>query len=527
MNKKNALLSVYNKEGIVEFAKELIVLGWTLYTSKGTGDYLRENQIDTLSVSKLVGGDPIFGHRVVTLSREVHAGLMAKDTPEDRAELERLGIPWIDLVCVDLYPIEEAIAKEGATYESVTEMTDIGGPTLLRAAAKGRRIVVCDSRARFATMQWLKEGCHMEALFRQTLAAKAERVVAEYCLASARFQGDGRYDGFVGKKITSCKYGENAYQAPAALYSFGTDDSLALDKFEVVEGTPPSYNNLADIDRMLQTITHIAAVSSVDLPFLGNIAVGVKHGNPCGAAVGWDSRVVLEKMMKGDQQAIFGGLIITNFRIDEQLSEVLAGKMLDGIVAPGFNLNVIERLRRKGDKCRFIKNPALADLGRDSLDRAPRFRYVRGGFLKQPNYTFVPEFFNGSMQKYGEATRQQVADMMLAWAVGSTSNSNAITLVKDGQLIGNGVGQQDRVGAAQLAINRAIRSGHTVEGAVAYSDSFFPFDDGPMVLITNGVKAIFTSSGSVKDKDTINLCKEYNVPLYMIPDNIGRGFFGH
>lgn len=339
-------------------------------------------------------------------------------------------------------------------------------------------------------------------------------------------KSDGKHTRFSGVRIATCKYGENAWQTPAYLYSTGTHDPLALDKFVVVEGTSPSYNNWVDIDRLLQTASHIARAYAINEGTDTAIAVGVKHGNSCGAATGQDQTEVLKKMMAGDPLAIFGGLVMANFEVTENLCKVLTGKMLDGIIAPAFTAGAIAMLRRKGDKCRFIANPALSGLS-DNLDRAPRFRYVRGGFLAQPNYTFIPDFARGEIVKHGKATPMQECDMLLAWAIGSTSNSNTITLVKNGQLIGNGIGQQDRVGAAHLAVTRARRSGHDVAGATVYSDSFFPFPDGPETLIEAGVTAIFTSSGSVKDHATIDVCEKHGVMLYMVPDQMGRGFFGH
>lgn len=345
-------------------------------------------------------------------------------------------------------------------------------------------------------------------------------------MASASYLSGGKYAGFFGERIATCKYGENAWQTPAHLYSNGTPDLLALDKFIVIEGTPPSYNNWCDIDRLLQTMTHIAEGYAINGYPNTAIAVGVKHGNPCGAATGLGRFEVIKKMMAGDPLAIFGGLVMLNFEVDEALCESLIGKMLDGIIAPAFTEGAIALLRRKGDKCRFVVNPALNGLV-SNLDRTPRFRFVRGGFLTQPNYTFIPDFGREDITKYGSATPDQERDMLLAWAIGGTSNSNTIVLVKNGQLIGNGVGQQDRVGAANLAITRARRSRHSVECAVAYSDSFFPFPDGPETLIWAGITAIFTSSGSVKDQATIDVCRKLGIALYMVPDQMGRGFFGH
>ena len=522
--KLTALISVAQKEGIVDFARKLVERGWHLLSSSGTCRHLREAGLQVDDVADMVG-KPILGHRVVTLSREVHGGLLATSSEEDERDLHNLGAPRIDLVCVDFYALQAEIDRQGSNLLSVIDKTDIGGPTMVRSAAKGRRIVICDPADRERVIAWL-DSDRADTSFVDALAAKAEFVVAQYVLASAIYRGGGKYAGLVGERVAACKYGENAWQAPAHLYSSGTDDPLALDKFVVIEGTPPSYNNWCDIDRLLQTASHIAEAYAVNEGVGMAIAVGVKHGNPCGAATGHDRAEVVKKMMAGDSLAIFGGLVMVNFEVDEALCETLVGKMLDGIIAPAFTQGAIAMLRRKSDKCRFVVNPALSELN-GNLDQTPRFRFVRGGFLMQPNYTFIPDFDRGAIVKHGTATPVQEDDMLLAWAIGSTSNSNTITLVKNDQLIGNGIGQQDRVGAANLAITRARRSGHNVSGAAAYSDSFFPFPDGPETLIEAGVTAIFTSSGSVKDQATIDVCAKHGVALYMVPDQVGRGFFAH
>lgn len=531
MEKRHALLSVFHKEGIVEFAKNLIRLGFSILASGGTAKHLAEAGVEVTDVATLVG-EAILGHRVVTLSRQIHTALLArKDVEADMQELARIGVPYINLVCVDLYPLEEEIAKEGSTPESVIEKTDIGGPTMIRSAIKGERIVICDPQDRDFVIKWLDAGEPDAFIFVRELRAKGEFIISQYCEASAKYWSGGKNIGIFGKQTAVCKYGENAWQTPAGLFSCGTDDHLALDKFIVVEGTAPSYNNFVDIERLLQAMTHAAAALDKNFGSVPFIAIGGKHGNPCGAAVGDNREDVASNMLKGDPLAIFGGLVMVNFAITPELAELFAGKLLDGIIAPGISPEAIEMLRRKKDKCRFIVNPELSFLNIRSLDQAPRFRYVRGGFLRQPNYTYVPGLAEngadeGIMILYPLSSETK-RDISLAWAIGSTSNSNTITLVKDGKLIGNGVGQQDRVGAAELAIRRAQRSNHDLEGAAAYSDSFFPFPDAPKVLIDAGVKTIFTSSGSVNDQKTIDLCKERGVNLIMVPDALGRGFFGH
>lgn len=535
MNKKNALLSVYNKEGIVEFAQALVALGWNLFSSGGTAKAIAAAGIPVSDVATLIGGKAILGHRVVTLSRQVHAGILARDIKDDLAELENEGIPWIELVCVDMYPLKEEIGKPESNSESVIEKTDIGGPTMLRSAAKGRRIVMCDATDRPRVIEWLKAGEPDRETFLTELVAKAEAIVADYCLASATYHGKGEYAGVVGKRVITCKYGENGYQTPAALFSSASDDSLTLDKFKIVAGTEPSYNNLCDLERLVQTVTHIAATFDVnrsEVPFIG---VAVKHGNACGAAIGKNAGEVIYKMVAGDPLAIFGGLVMLNFPITEDVAEALLSngmsegerRLLDGIIAPSFDDGTIAMLKRKGDKCRLIANPELANITRNSLDIAPRFRYVRGGLLLQPNYTFILDLNDQDLVKIGQATLQQEDDMLLAKAICDTSNSNTITIVADGMLIGNGVGQQARVYGSRLALTRTYACSHHTQGASAASDSFFPQTDGVEALAEAQVKAILSTSGSVKDKDVIKFCEEKGIALYLIPDKKGRGFFGH
>lgn len=333
--------------------------------------------------------------------------------------------------------------------------------------------------------------------------------------------------------VIECSYGENAWQAPARLVASAGDDPLALNRFTLVEGSPPSYNNLAEIDRQLQTITHAAAALDVAQITGQAIAVGTKHGNPCGAAVAAEPTRALELMLTGDSRAIFGGLVMTGFAIGAAEAEVLlhhespTRRLLDAVTAPAFSDEAVELLARKHGKCRLIANPALGTLDRSSLDAAPRTRYVRGGVLEQPNHTFVLDLDAPDVELTGTLSDRQARDLLLAWAVGSTSNSNTIALVRDGQLLGNGVGQQDRVGGCALAIRRAQDAGHDLAGCVAYGDSFFPFADGPQLLIDAGAAAVFATSGSIRDDEVRNAFSDADVAFATLPDKVARGFFGH
>lgn len=526
-----ALLSVYDKSGIVEFAKSLVALKWRLVSSGGTAVALRNAGIPVTDVVEISGLLPILGHRVVTLVPQIHGGLLA--TPDMLGELTKLGYPLIDLVCVDLYPLKEEIIRAGATRASVIEKTDIGGPTLLRSAAKGGRIVIADPSDRARVLQWLTDGEPEADEFKYQLAAKAEYVVASYILASTRYHGNGQYSGVVGRRVTPCRYGENAWQVPAGLYSTDTDDPLALDKFELIEGEKPSYNNWCDIDRLLQTLTHVQVGLRAHGAESNMIALGAKHGNVCGATVGNNVTTVLSRMLLGDPLAIFGGVVMTTIPIGEYEARILTEwgmngekRLLDAVVAPSFSESARAVLGRKNGKCRMIANPALQ--GVLSYDTGERIRYVRGGFLTQPNYTYTLDLNDPHIEHVGPKLNPEgVQDAVLAWAIGATSNSNTVTIVKKRELIGNGVGQQDRVGAANLALVRVRRSWHNARDATAYSDSFFPFPDGVRALIDAGVRTILATSGSVNDQMIRDTCEATGVTLVLVPDALGRGFFGH
>jgi phosphoribosylaminoimidazolecarboxamide formyltransferase/IMP cyclohydrolase len=532
----NALLSVYDKTGIAEFAKGLHELGWNIISSGGTAKVVAEAGVPVTDVADLVGGEAILGHRVVTLSREIHSGLLADATkPEDLQELKDRGIPFIDLVAVDMYPLEEEIASGNATLSSVIEKTDIGGPTMLRAGAKARRIVLSRPEQRSEVLQWLTDDKPEETAFRDALCAVAEYECARYIMISAKYHGGEDVAGWIGRRVAPTKYGENPWQTPAGLYADNrvAADPLGLDQFTHQKGWELSYINETDMHRLLQTVTHIAAGFEVNFGTVPAIAVGVKHGNACGAGVAQTAVEAVQKMLEGDEIAIFGGVVMVNGVIDADVATALMqhhmpegqNRLLDGVVGSEVTPEAMEILSRA--KLRIVTNPALANLTTASLETAAIYRNVRGGMLVQPNYTFVADLQADYIERHGSVTPQQERDLIQAWAVGSTSNSNTICIVRDGRMLGNGVGQQDRVGAAKLAVTRATSRDHDVKGASAYSDSFFPFPDGPLVLADAGITAILTSSGSVKDPEVIETLTAKNVSTTMLPDKTGRGFFGH
>ena len=299
---KTALISVYNKEGIIDFAKSLADLGWKIISSGGTAKHLSEAGVPVVDVAEVTGFPAILSHRVVTLHPKIHGGLLALDTKEHHAELEQYEIPWIDLVCSDLYPLQEEINKTGSTKESVIAQTDMGGIALIRSSSKGRRITICDKEQKEEVIKWLKEGEPEREAFIEDLARKAEIVVAEYCAVSAKYHSNNSYQPISGEKELECAYGENAYQTPASLYknSNTKNDPLAIHNWKLVEGSPLSYNNICDVDRMLQTMTHIGAGFDKNFGSVPHIAIGAKHGNSCGAAFADSGIEAVDKMLVGD-----------------------------------------------------------------------------------------------------------------------------------------------------------------------------------------------------------------------------------
>lgn len=329
-----------------------------------------------------------------------------------------------------------------------------------------------------------------------------------------------------------CAYGENGWQVPAQFLPEKTEDLLAIGRFALLEGSPLSYNNLIELDRQLQTITHIAAAFEL-AGGIPAIALGTKHGNACGAGVAGRPVAATQLMLTGDRRAIFGGCVMLGFGVDAEVATVLAShasegrRLLDLVAAASFSDEAIEILARKHGKCRVLANPALGALSGASLDTGLLRRRVRGGVLEQPNYTFVLDLSDPAVERVGTLSSSQERDLLLAWAIGSTSNSNTTTLVRDGQLLGNGTGQQDRVGSCALAVTRARGAGHDVTGAVAYSDSYFPFPDAPQTLIDAGVTALFCTTGSVRDDTVRETLGDGGVAVAQLPDRDARGFFGH
>lgn len=553
---QNALFSVSDKKEVVQFAGGLRELSWNIIASTGTRDAILAAGIDVTDTKDLTGGGAFLGHKVVTLSREVAAGLLADPTVKsDVKEMESEGIPFIHLLAQNSYPMREEIAKPDSTEASIRQNTDIGGPTMLREAAKGRRIIASSVSQYKKILEWLAAGRPDEENFVHELAAIAEFEAANYAMASAIHLGQGKYFARSGVKVADVAYGENGWQQAAIYREYGNTDPLAITELQQQKGAELSYNNIVDFERSFQTMTHIAASFEKNFGDHPAIAIAVKHGNACGVGVADNLPDAVKKMIEGDTRAIHGGVISINGEITEEIAHLLvryavddggSDRLLDAVACTSIVPEALDILSRK--KLRVVTSEAWGNLGADSLDAAKRFRYIRGGMAVQDNYTHIHEFAADNMEFDGpELTIEQKRDLALAAAIGQTSNSNTITLVKDGKLIGNGIGQQDRVGAAQTALARTtvespfltlnhneetiklalVLDMNKIRGAAAYSDSFQPYEDSAEILVKAGIKSILTSKGGVRFEEVMKVYAKAGVAVATIPDKEGRGFYGH
>ena len=547
---ERAIVSVYDKTGLVDFVKELVRMGVEILSTGGTRKLLAENGVKVRDISEYTGFPEMMDGRVKTLHPRVHGGLLAvRDNPEHVAAMKANGIQRIDMVVVNLYPFEATIARPGVTLPEAIEQIDIGGPSMIRSSAKNHAYVTVVTSPKQYGLVLDEMKSHGGATTIETRAKFAREVfattsnydgtIANYLAGQAGATPDVAV--IAGRKFADIPKGENGHQSPAQLFATGGSDPLGLPNFKVIEGLPLSYNNWTDIDRLLNVLTTAGAGWKLNaMSGTPKIAVLCKHGNPCGAAVAADEETAVRKAVLGDTRAAFGGLLMCNFTVTEKLAEAMITtgmsgnnvQKFDSVIAPAFAEGAASVLERKKGKCRLVVNERLADSWH-LMDAHPRFRYTRGGFLVQPAYGFVLDLADKALVVSGAGlaslSNEQKASLLLALAVNHKSNSNTITLVSESMLIGNGVGQQDRVGAAELVVKRAVDAGHKdkIAGAVACSDSFFPFPDAPEVLINAGVKTIFSTTGSANDKLTQELCRKRGVTLIQLPDAAARGFFGH
>jgi phosphoribosylaminoimidazolecarboxamide formyltransferase/IMP cyclohydrolase len=496
---RRALLSVSDKTGLLQLAQGLIGAGVELISSGGTARALRQDGLPVRAVEDLTGYPEILDGRVKTLHPAIHAGLLARrDVPAHMAKLEELGIAPIDLVVVNLYPFSATIDQPKTTLAQAVENIDIGGPTLIRAAAKNHEsvVVVVDPQLYDLILAELQANCGISQETAAKLAAAAFAHTARYDAAIAAYLGKREAQFPVDLQLTyekalDLRYGENPHQRAALYLDPAARGGIAGAK--QLWGKPLSFNNINDADGAWGLVQE----------FSSPCAVAVKHCNPCGVGLADDLVLAWEKAYEGDPVSIFGGIVAFNDTVTAQLATELNRVFLEVIIAPAYTDDALEVLRAKKNRIILKTNPEVSGSGWD-------LKKVHGGLLLQERdrIDYAPAELQVVTGR--TPTARERADLEFAWKVVKHVKSNAIVLAKNGQIIGVGAGQMNRVGAVEIAARQA---GIKAKGSVMASDAFFPMPDSVVAAAKAGVTAIIQPGGSVRDRDSITVADEAGMAM--------------
>jgi phosphoribosylaminoimidazolecarboxamide formyltransferase / IMP cyclohydrolase len=502
MTKKRALISVSDKTGITDFARELVNLGFELISTGGTKKAIQDQGIPVLSVSDVTGFPEILEGRVKTLNPFIHGGLLAKhDDPMHLAQLNEHGIEPIQLVCVNLYPFQQTIEKPDVTVEDAIENIDIGGPTMLRASAKNHQYltVVVDPKDYSTVLAELKAEGVTQLATRAKLAAKVFRHTAAYDALISQYMTDlAEEETPENLTVTyelkqTLRYGENPHQK-AAFYKKPLGSKFSIANAEQLHGKELSYNNINDADAALQIVKEFSEPA----------AVAVKHMNPCGVGTGKTAFEAFEKAFAADPVSIFGGIIAFNQVVDGATAEKLHEIFLEIIIAPSFSEEALTILTGK-------KNLRLLTIPFETTNKAEmKLTTVEGGLLAQEQDRYTLANADIKIPTKRQPTEQEWEALELGWKVVKHVKSNAIVLATDDMTIGIGAGQMNRVGAAEIALKQA---GERAQGAALASDAFFPMDDTVEAAAKAGVTAIIQPGGSIRDEDSIKKADEYGIAM--------------
>jgi phosphoribosylaminoimidazolecarboxamide formyltransferase / IMP cyclohydrolase len=495
---QRALISAYDKAGLDELGPGLAELGVELVASDGTAAFLESLGLKVTRVDELTEVPELLGGRVKTLHPNIHAGILARhDHPDDLEALSRRGIKPFDLVCVNLYPFTQIVGRYGVREEEAVEMIDIGGPSMLRGAAKNfAHVTPLCRRERFAeVLTQLRETGEVSLDTRRELAAEAFSATAAYEAAIAAWFSDVKVfpDRFVPSfvKVAELPYGENPHQR-AAYYAEAHARRHLLSRVEQLHGKELSFNNLNDL----------SAARGLLLEFTLPACVIVKHANPCGVAVAGTIEEAYDGALACDPLSAYGGVVALNRPVPSELGARIAEQFVEVLTAPGFEEAGLHALRAK---------PAtriLVDRERRRFDPGERdYKRVLGGMLVQDRDWGV-EDRQGMEAVVGSPDETVWGDLLFAWRVCKHVSSNAIVLAKGLRTLGIGAGQMSRVDAVRLAIEKARGQGHSVEGASLASDAFFPFADGPQAALEAGVTAIIQPGGSKRDDEVADAVRE-------------------
>ena len=497
-----ALISVSDKRGVVDFACSLSELGWDIIATGGTMKALRDAGLTVINISDVTGFPEICDGRVKTLHPKVHGGLLARrDVAAHMEALAENGIGTIDMVCVNLYPFEATIAKKDVTMEDAVENIDIGGPSMLRSAAKNFRdvTVVCDPDDYAKVLDEIRADGNTTPETRLRLSAKAYTHTAEYDSHIAAYM---RNAAGLNEKlfltfdaVQTLRYGENPHQK-ATFYRTQQEVPYSVAFARQLGGKELSYNNIQDANAALSIVREFSE------PF----CVGLKHMNPCGAGVGADLKEAWTKAYEADKVSIYGGIVAMNRELTAEVAAMMKPIFLEIVMAPSFSKEALEVLASK-------KNLRLLEVKMDD-SRIPAKQYVgvTGGLLVQDADVEIKNVTADMCVTEKKPTSGQLADLNFGWRIVKHVKSNAIVVVKDGHTLGVGAGQMNRVGSAEIALREAQAAGHG-EGLVLASDGFLPFDDTVELASRYGVTAIVQPGGSIRDTDAIKMADAKGITM--------------
>lgn len=486
-----AILSVYDKTGLVDFAQGLVDLGWDLIASGGTARLLVENNIDVTQVEDYTGSPEILDGRVKTLHPAIHGGLLARDTNADRQQLADLGWSEIDLVAVNLYPFEETIARPDVTRAQAIEQIDIGGVTLIRAAAKNsdRVTLICDPVDYERVLAFLKKGAVPQEV-RYELAVKGFCQTAHYDVAISNYLSGKQAQSLMLYPVQELRYGENPHQN-AILYGYSAGDSPLGG--QVLQGKELSYNNILDLD-----VVWRAAVA-----FDKTTVCIVKHLSPCGIACADTLVEAYKAALASDPVSAFGGLVACNREIDADSAAAMIKIFVECVIAPAFSPEALEIFAKKKN-LRLVKMPDL------EIKQKEEYRSVINGMLKQDVDFGDPEGSDWRVVTERQPTEAEMESLRFAWKACQYVKSNAIVFVKGEATVGIGGGQPNRVDCVRIAAERA---GEKSQNAVMASDAFFPFPDSVEEAAKVGITAIVQPGGSIRDDQSIAAADKYNIAM--------------
>lgn len=491
MNKqiKSALISVFYKDGLAPIVKKLHDLGVIIYSTGGTQQFIESLGLPCVPVENLTSYPSILGGRVKTLHPSVFGGILGRrDNPTDIEEMVRYHIPEIDLVIIDLYPFEETVAST-TDDKAIIEKIDVGGPSMIRGAAKNHKdVVVIASKGEYGWLENLLTDQHGETTLeqRRMLAAKAFEVCAHYDVAIAKYFSPTGGDYFLESVPSpkSLRYGENPHQSARF---FGKLEEI----FEQVNGKELSYNNLVDVDAAVQLIQEFAGENRA-------VFAIIKHTNVCGVAIRSSLKAAWDSSLAGDPESAFGGVLACNHPVDRATAEAINEIFFEVLIAPTFDKDALDILRSKKNRILLVQKARIQPV--------QQYRSLLNGALQQQ--TDEGNFLEWKEAGGRMATEAEKDDLRFANIVCKHLKSNAIALIKDLQLVGKGCGQTSRVDSVRQAIAKAAQFDFDLKGAVLASDAFFPFNDSVQMAHAAGVTAFIQPGGSIRDKDSIDYCVE-------------------